>query len=161
MPVPEFVQRLRAHVGTEPLWLPGATAVILDGQDRVLLVRRTDTGRWALVSGIVEPGEAPARALAREVAEEVCLDLEVVALAYVDVTPLVTYPNGDRAQYLDHTFLCRPVRGTAALGDDEATDLGWFHLGNLPEPLATSSRDRLAQALAFRADPSAGTRFAR
>lgn len=161
MPVPEFVRRLRAAVGTELLWLPGATAVILDEDDRVLLVRRTDSGRWALVSGIVEPGEDPARALVREVAEEVCLDVEVLALAYVDVTPPVTYPNGDRAQYLDHTFLCRPGSGPAAVGDEEASDLGWFALDALPEPMTGSSRDRLAQALAFRDDPGAGTRFTR
>lgn len=161
MPVPEFVRRLRSHVGSDLLWLPGVTAVILDDADRVLLARRSDNGRWALVSGIVEPGEEPARALAREVAEEVGLVVEVVALAYVDVTPPMTYPNGDRAQYLDHTFWCRVVAGEAVVGDDESTDVGWFALDALPEPMTATSRDRLAQALAYREDPAAGTRFAR
>lgn len=161
MPVPEFVLRLRRHVGPELLWLPGATAVILDEADRVLLVRRTDNDRWALVSGIVEPGEEPARALAREVTEEVGLAVEVVALAYVDVTPPVTYPNGDRAQYLDHTFLCRVISGNAVVSDEEATDLGWFRLDALPEPMTATSRDRLAHALAYRADPASGAHFHR
>ena len=161
MPIPPFVADLRAHVGTAPLWLPGVTAVVLDPADQVLLVRRSDNGRWALVSGILEPGEDPAVGLAREVTEETGIVAEVHALAYVNVTQLITYPNGDRARYLDLTFLCRPLSGTAAVGDDEATDVGWFALDAVPADLSASSRDRLAHALKFRADPAAGTRFVR
>jgi len=161
VPIPTFVAELRAHVGTALLWLPGVTAVTLDADDRVLLVRRSDNGRWALVSGIVEPGEEPARALAREVEEETGVVVDVVALAYADVTPPVTYPNGDRAQYLDLTFVCRYVRGTAVVADEESTEVGWFPLDALPEPMTASSLDRLAHALAFRADPTAGARFHR
>ena len=161
MPVPEFVVRLRDHVGTELLWLPGVTGVVLDGTDRVLLVKRSDNGRWALVSGILEPGEEPARALVREIAEETRVDAEVLALAYVDVSRPVVYPNGDRAQYLDLTFLCRHVAGEAAVGDEESTAVGWFALEDLPEPLNPNSRERLAAALAYRSDPAAGARFVR
>jgi ADP-ribose pyrophosphatase YjhB (NUDIX family) len=145
VPIPDFVVALRARVGTDPLWLPGVTGVVLDDADRVLLVRRSDSGRWALVSGIVEPGENPAAGLVREVLEET----GVVA------------PNGDRARYLDTTFLCRYVSGTAVVGDDEATDVGWFALDEVPADLSESSRERLANALAFRANPAAGTRFTR
>jgi ADP-ribose pyrophosphatase YjhB (NUDIX family) len=159
VPIPPFVAELRTHVGTAPLWLPGVTAVVLDHAERVLLVRRSDSGRWALVSGILEPGEDPAVGLAREVTEETGVVVDVLALAYVNVTGLVTYPNGDRARYLDLTFLCRHVSGSAAVGDDEATDVGWFALDAVPMDLAASSRDRLAHALAYRSDPSSGTRF--
>lgn len=161
VPIPRFILDLRERVGTLPLWLPGVTGVVLDDADRVLLVRRSDNGRWALVSGIVEPGEEPAVGLAREVTEETGVVVDVEALAYVNVTPEVTYPNGDRARYLDLTFLCRYVSGTAVVGDDEATAVEWFTLEGVPPDLAPSSRDRLARALEFRADPSAGTRFVR
>ena len=161
MPLPRFVADLRAHVGTEPLWLPGVTAVVLDDADRVLLVRRSDSGRWALVSGILEPGEDPAVGLTREVTEETGVVVEVRGLAYVSVTRMVTYPNGDQARYLDLTFLCRHVRGTAVVGDDEATDVRWFALDEVPADLSASSVDRLARALEFRSDPAAGTRFVR
>jgi ADP-ribose pyrophosphatase YjhB (NUDIX family) len=161
VPVPEFVLRLRAHVGTEMLWLPGVTGVVLDDADRVLLVRRSDNGRWALVSGILEPGEEPARALVREVAEETRVSVAVDSLANVAVSAVVTYPNGDRAQYLDLTFVCRHVGGEAAVGDDESTAVGWFALDALPEPMNPSSRERLGVALAHRADPGRGTRFSR
>ncbi len=159
MPIPEFVARLREKVGSQLLWLPGATAVILDGDDRVLLVRRADNGLWALVSGIVEPGESPAVCLVREAREETGIEIEVQALAYLDVSREVTYPNGDRAQYLDTTFLCRVVAGTAHVADDESTAVAWFPLESVPPDMTESSKDRLAHALDYRRDPGSGARF--
>ena len=162
MPIPEFVRRLRAHVGTELLWLPGVSAVVVDEAGRVLLGRRADNGRWAVVSGILEPGEQPAVAAVREVLEETGVVAEVVGLAAVATDPdVVVYPNGDRAQYLDVTFACRFVSGEAHVADDESTEVGWFAPDALPEPLAASSRQRIERALTFRDVPERGAWFAR
>src|SRR5690606_10557191 len=114
MPVPEFVAALRAHVGHDLLWLPGVSGVVLDDDGRLLLGRRADTGRWAVPSGILEPGEEPAAGLVREVLEETGVDVVVDALVSVTVTDPVDYPNGDRSQHLDLCFLCRPVSALAA-----------------------------------------------
>ena len=161
MPIPEFVSRLRAHVGTELLWLPGVSAVVLDDDGRVLLGRRADNGRWAVISGILEPGEQPAVAIVREVLEETGVQAVVEGLAAVDTgSDVVVYPNGDRAQYLDLTFLCRAVGGEARVADDESTDVGWFAPDALPEPLVESSRERIARALAYRDAPHDRTWFA-
>src|SRR3954469_12897467 len=133
MPVPDFIARLREHVGHGLLWLPGVTAVVLRDDDWVLLVRRADNGRWAPISGIVEPGEHPVACAIREVFEETAVEVEVESLAWVHVTEPVTYPNGDLAQYLDHTFRCRYLRGEARVADDESTAVAWFPLDDLPE----------------------------
>lgn len=67
-------------------------AVIIDGDHRILLLRRpTDDfmgGLWELPSGKVEPGEDLDAALAREVDEETGLDLaEITAyLGFFDYT---------------------------------------------------------------------------
>lgn len=67
MPTPEFITRLRKHIGTELLWLSGATAVIQREEDgKILLVRRSDNGSWTPVTGIVDPGENPALTVVRE-----------------------------------------------------------------------------------------------
>lgn len=172
MPIPEFVAALRERVGNDLLWLSGVTAVVLHevgGVDHVLLGRRADTGEWAVVYGILEPGEQPAVAAAREVFEETCVPVRVDGLAsVVSGVDVVRYPNGDLSQYLDLTFLCTPdlaaepdPLGVAAVGDDESTAVGWFPLDDLPEPLADSTRKRLAYALTYRADPSAGPHFIR
>lgn len=147
MPIPEFVRRLRDGVGPDLLWLPGVSAVVLDEKRRVLLGRRADNGLWAVVSGILEPGEEPAVAVVRECLEETGVEVEVVALTSVTTSAEVTYPNGDRAQYLDVCFWCRPTGGEARVADDESTEVGWFRLDELPAPLARSTRERLSHAL--------------
>src|SRR4051794_18090857 len=133
MPVPDFITRLREQVGHGLLWFPGVTAVVLRDGDRVLLVRRADNGQWAPISGIVEPGEHPVACAAREVREETAVEVEVEGLAWVHVTAPVMYPNGDQAQYLDHTFRCRYIRGQASVADDESTEVAWFPVDHLPE----------------------------
>ncbi|QCB50755.1 NUDIX domain-containing protein [Rhodococcus sp. PAMC28707] len=147
MPVPEFVLSLRRRVGTAPLWLSGVSAVVLDENDRILLTRRRDNGLWAVVSGILEPGEEPGPAALREIAEETGLDAELIRLTSVDVTGPITYPNGDQAQYLDLTFLARRTGGDAHVADDENLAVEWFAPDALPETLLETSRLRIDKAL--------------
>ncbi|WP_371262049.1 GNAT family N-acetyltransferase [Phycicoccus sp. Soil802] len=149
MPTPDFVLALRERLGHDLLWMAGVTAVVRDERGHVLLGRRTDNGLWGLVSGILEPGEQPADGLLREIEEETGVVARIEALAGVWTQPEVTYPNGDRAQYLDLCFLARHVSGEARVNDDESTEVGWFPVDALPEGLAPNSRHKLATALAF------------
>ncbi len=163
MPTPDFVLALRSQIGHDLLWMPGVSAVVLHQDGRLLLGRRADNGLWAVVSGIPEPGEQPALAAVREVLEETGVEVTVQGLAAVSASPEpVRYENGDRAQYLDLTFLCRAVgTGDPQVADDESTDVGWFEADALPQPMMTSSHERIARALAFRAYPEGGAWFAR
>ncbi|MET7815798.1 NUDIX domain-containing protein [Streptomyces sp. NPDC005395] len=65
-----------------------AGVLLFDDRDRVLLVDPTYKPGWEFPGGVVEPGEAPARAAMREVAEETGLHLrDVPALLVVDWEP--------------------------------------------------------------------------
>jgi 8-oxo-dGTP pyrophosphatase MutT (NUDIX family) len=152
MPIPPYVAHLRTMIGTELMWMPGVTAVVLrdapgGGAQEVLLVRRSDNGEWTPVTGIVDPGEDPHVTAVREVLEEACVVAEVERLVWVSASGLVTHTNGDLAQYLDHTFRCRWVSGDPRPGDDESTDAGWFSLDALPQ-MREVHRERIATALA-------------
>ena len=146
MPIPDFVRDLRRHIGTAELWLPGVTAVVRRGDD-VLLVQRSDTGEWAPVTGIVDPGEDPGVAARREVQEETGVEVTVDRLAWVQALPTITHVNGDRAAYLDHTFACTFVSGDAHVGDDESLAVRWFPSADLP-PMQQTLRDRIECVLA-------------
>ncbi|MFI9151489.1 NUDIX domain-containing protein [Streptomyces sp. NPDC053367] len=62
-----------------------AGVLLFDDHDRVLLVDPTYKPGWEFPGGVVEPGEAPARAGVREVAEETGIRLDdVPALLVVD-----------------------------------------------------------------------------
>ena len=148
MPIPDFVVALRERIGTMSLWLPGVTAVVLrDGE--VLLVKRADNGQWTPVTGIIDPGEEPAVAAVREVLEEACVVAAAERLVWVSAGPTIVHENGDRGQYLDHTFRCTWVSGEPAVGDDESVDVRWFPLEDLPEMTLRNSQ-RIAYAVVNR-----------
>ncbi|TFB86242.1 NUDIX domain-containing protein [Cryobacterium algoricola] len=146
MATPDFVLELRKSIGHAPLWLIGVTAVVVRG-DEALLVRRADNGNWSNVAGVVDPGEEPADAAAREVLEESGLVAEVDALVGVFASEPLQYANGDHAQYLDVLFLCRWVSGEPHPADGENTAAAWWPLDALP-PLPGTHDERLRLALA-------------
>ena len=146
MPIPDFVVELRRLVGHAELWMPAVTAVVRRG-DEVLLVRRADTGEWAPVTGIVDPGEEAAAATAREVLEETGVRVRVDRLASTSVVRDVVHDNGDRAAYLDQCFACTWVSGEAYVGDDESSEVRWWPRDGLP-PMKQELRERIDAAFA-------------
>lgn len=149
MTTPNFILHLRRQIGHDPLWLMGITAVVIRADGKLLLARRADTSQWALVYGIIEPAEQPALTVRREVKEETGIDVTVTSLIAVTSSDrMLTYANGDQAQYMDHEFLCSPITEAEGLRqpgtpDHENTDAGWFDPNRLPENVASSTLERL------------------
>ena len=150
MPTPDFILDLRRFVGTRPLPLVGVTAVIVRGED-VLLGRRSDNGALTPVTGIVDPGEEPAVAAAREALEEAGVVIRVDRLAWVHQIPRITYGNGDQSDYLDLTFRCTWLDGEPFPVDGEMTQVGWFARDELRE-LDDDMRQRIRFALPERGE---------
>lgn len=146
MATPDFIREIRASAGHQLLWLPGVSAVVFDDEGRVLLGQRADNHRWALISGIPDPGEQPALAIAREVEEETGVRVAVERMVAVRSGRQVTYPNGDICQFMDLCFRCRALGGEARVNDDESLAVGWFALDDLPE-LTDYHHFRIKQAL--------------
>ncbi len=156
MAIPDFVLALRTKIGTAPLWLSGVTAVVVK-DEQILLVRRADNGAWTPVTGIIDPGEQPADAAVREVAEESGVRVVPERLAGVGVTDLVVYDNGDTSHYLDLTFRMLWTDGDPYPADGENTEAEWFPLDALP-PMSAEMTGRIEAALSDR--PSAAFRYA-
>ncbi|MFD4407982.1 NUDIX domain-containing protein [Streptomyces sp. NPDC058466] len=146
MGTPDFIRTIRASAGHQLLWLPGVSAVVFDDEGRVLLGQRSDNGRWALISGIPDPGEQPAACAVREVYEETAVRCEVERVVLVRAGEQVTFHNGDICQFMDTTFRCRAVGGEARVNDDESLEVGWFDVDALPE-LSEHALFRIKQAL--------------
>jgi 8-oxo-dGTP pyrophosphatase MutT (NUDIX family) len=155
MATPEFVLALRQKIGTAPLWLSGVTAVVVRDSE-VLLVKRADSGAWTPVTGIVDPGEEPAIAAAREVLEEADIVATAELLAWVRVIPEITYSNGDRTQYIDIVFRCSYVSGQPYPADGENTEAAWFALDELPE-----MSDDMLSRITVAVEATEGARFER
>jgi 8-oxo-dGTP pyrophosphatase MutT (NUDIX family) len=146
MPISPYLKSLRDELGTRLLFLPGVTAVVFDDAGRVLLAERADNGHWALIAGVMDPGEQPSETAVRECFEETAVHVVPERVISVITQPPNTYPHGDECQYVDIAFRCRAVGGEARVNDDESVAVGWFALDELP-PLSELARKRIELAL--------------
>jgi ADP-ribose pyrophosphatase YjhB (NUDIX family) len=109
---------------------PCAGGIVHDAAGRLLLVRRGTApaaGSWSVPGGRCLPGESPAAACVREVAEETGLVVEVVRLAGT-----VERAAPDGGTFVIDDFVCRVVGGALVAGDD-ATDARWVTTAELAE----------------------------
>lgn len=130
----DYVRWLRQHIGSEPIWLVYATALIVNEDGRILLQQRTDFEAWGLPGGVMEPGESLLQALHREVGEETGLAIRVERLIGLYTSPefMVHYPNGDIVHPVTACFLARPRGGALRPDGQESRALQWFSLEELP-----------------------------
>jgi len=133
----EYIQSLRQHIGHSPILMVGAATLIVDDQNRLLLMKRSDSGCWGPPGGAVEPGEVVETAAKREVLEETGLQVEEMSLFGVFSGPelFYRYPNGDEVYNVTIVYLSRDVRGDILL-NGEHTEWHWFAPKNIPDNLS-------------------------
>lgn len=119
----DYLASLRQHVGHAPLLMVGAATLIVDEQDRLLLMKRSDSGCWGPPGGAVELGEVVETAARREVREETGLELGEMSLFGVFSGPelFYIYPNGDEVYNVTIVYLTCISNGEVHL-NDEHTD---------------------------------------
>ena len=131
----------------------GCSATIFDAtHEKVLLTRRTDSGRWCVPGGYMEPGESLTEACIREVEEETGLRVRIVRLIGVYTNPhlLLEYPDGNRWQLVVLHFEVEVVGGDVGTSN-ETTAVEYFGRTEI-EHLEMSTLDRLRTADAFTAE---------
>ncbi|MBI4732872.1 MAG: NUDIX domain-containing protein [Chloroflexi bacterium] len=142
----DYLASLRQHVGHAPLLMVGAAALIVDDRNRLLLLKRSDSGCWGPPGGAVELGEAVEDAARREVREETGLELGGLSLFGVFSGPelFYRYPNGDEVHNVSIVYLTRERRGEVRL-NGEHTAWGWFAPADIPENISPPILPAIAQ----------------
>jgi ADP-ribose pyrophosphatase YjhB (NUDIX family) len=107
--------------------VPATSVVVVDNQDRIVLQRRRDNGKWDLPGGVMELGESLAECAIREVNEETGLDVEVVSIVgvYSDPGHILAYEDGEARQEFAICFKARILGGQVAVSD-ESHDVGFY-----------------------------------
>lgn len=108
----------------------GSDAAIFDSEGRILLMRRSDNGKWCLPCGWLDPGESPEQAAVREVLEETGLEVEVIGLVQIFGTPAGSVYGPHGAVTL--VYLCKVKGGTLRLSH-EGTELSYHHIEEISE----------------------------
>jgi 8-oxo-dGTP diphosphatase len=110
------------------LLIPCVGAIIRDGSERLLLIRRghePGAGLWSIPGGRVEPGETDAQALVRELREETGL-----LVAPGPLVGSVQRPAGDGRVLDIRDYAAEVIGGLLAAGDD-AADARWVSAGEM------------------------------
>lgn len=125
--------------------VPAASAIVVDGDGRVLLQRRTDNGMWALPGGKMELGESIGECAVRETLEETGITVEIVGIVgtYTNPGHVFAYDNGEVRQEFSICLLAHPTGGSLR-PSDESFEVAWF----TPEatedlPMVPSIRKRI------------------
>lgn len=125
----------------------GANAIVVNEMGEVLLIQRSDNGRWCLPGGHVDYGETITQTAVREAYEETGIRIEVERLSGVYSQPYQAVEGLERpSHYVIVALVCRPVGGELTTSQ-ESTDVRYFSPDQLPDTLWSWHRERIEDAL--------------
>ena len=145
-----YLGRVRASVGDEDtIFFVGARGVVLDDQNRILLIQRSDNHRWAIPAGAMELGESMEDCAIRETYEE-------TGLRATSLTPFAFYTRYTFTNLYGHTyqqilmsFRIYSWEGELVRQTEESVDAGFFSLDALPGPPSFILDETLADLATF------------
>ncbi len=107
-------------------------AAVTDGDGRLLLIQRADSGFWLYPTGWADVGYSAAEVAVKEVHEETGIRCEVERpIAIIDGLRA----GFSRVPLYSIVFLCRATGGELAPHPLECLDVGWFSRDDLPDPV--------------------------
>jgi 8-oxo-dGTP diphosphatase len=141
-----ILKEVARHILRRPV--VGIAAVARRSDGKILLIRRGDTGTWALPGGTLEWGEPAAESLRRELREEAGATL-VSAGRLIGV---YTAPHRDVRMHGVTILVDAKVEDTISGPENplEVLEARFFGLLEIPRPLAYTGDEMLEQALSGR-----------
>lgn len=134
-----YISEIRKKVGHDAIFMPAAGGSIIKN-NKILLQKRTDNGKWALNGGGLELGETFREALNREIKEE--LGIKMVKPKLVNIYSgndmHVIYPNGDEVFAILAIYIAEEYEGEIKLDYNEVAEIAWFELDKLPDNINES-----------------------
>jgi len=138
--------------------VPAASAIVMNGEGKILLHRRSDNTLWGLPGGAMEVGESIGETVVREVKEETGLDVvpECIVGIYSNPKHVIAFSDGEVRQEFSVCFVCRIVGGALRVSE-ESFEVSFF----IPDeaerlPMHESNRMRIRHYLEHRAQPYIG-----
>lgn len=134
----DYMMDMRALVGSRPIFQNGASVIVINQDQQMLMGLRSDNQCWGYAGGSIELGENLEEAAYRELEEE--FDIKANGLKLFGVFSgkelYYKYPNGDEVYNIDTVFICDDYQGTPKADGEEITELKWFDLDQLPENIS-------------------------
>ncbi|MDY6940859.1 MAG: NUDIX hydrolase [Cyanobacteriota bacterium] len=136
----QYIQTVLGIIFRHPI--AGTTIVPILPDNRIVLVRRQDNGKWSLPGGIVDWGEDIPSAAKREIKEETGLDLIKIRR----LVGVYSAPDRDPRIHSICIVLEAEVDGTTNIGDTlEIAEVAPFERSELPLGDLSHDHDRQLQ----------------
>lgn len=139
--------------------VPSVNVVVTNDAGKILLIRRSDNGNWAMPGGAVDLGESLAQAGVRETREETGIDCDITGLVgvYSDPRHVILYTsNGEVRQEFSVVLTARVVGGDLATSS-ETSEVRWVPAAEISGyPMDRSMRLRIGHYLANSGTPVIG-----
>jgi 8-oxo-dGTP pyrophosphatase MutT (NUDIX family) len=130
--------------------VPSVNVVVTDATGRILMIRRTDNGNWAVPGGAIDLGESMAQAAVRETVEESGITCEVTGIVgiYTDPRHVIHYTSDDEVrQEFSIVLTARPVSGEPT-PSKESSEVHWVERDDISAlQMDRSMRARIKQYL--------------
>jgi 8-oxo-dGTP pyrophosphatase MutT (NUDIX family) len=142
----DYILQLREYIGHRPILMVGAAILLIDRKNRLLMMKRSDSGCWGIPGGSLEPGEIVESAAKREMFEETNLEVGEMSLFGVFSGPelFYKYPNEDEVYNVIVAYLSQAWRGEVNL-NDEHTEWRWFSANEIPEDISPPIKPVIAR----------------
>jgi len=105
--------------------MDGATGIVFDNRQKLLLVKRRDVPVWVFPGGGIEKNETPERAVVREIFEESGYKVKILKK--------VAEYKYKGIKKKNHVFKCQILSGHSRISQ-ESKEVALFNLNNLPNP---------------------------
>lgn len=133
----DYIKYMREMIGNKPMFLVGAGVLILNKQNQLLLMRRSDNNMWSILGGSLNLGETFEKAAIREAYEEANIRVSNLKLFTLisGEEYFHTYPNKDQVYNVGAIFWTRDYEGILEIDNEESLELKFFDLKKLPEQI--------------------------
>ncbi len=132
----DYIRRLRKLVGQMPIVTCSAGVLIVNDQNQLLLLLRTDNDTWGLPGGVLEPGESLEETARRELKEETGLEIGNLKLfnVYSGKELYARYPEGE-IYTVAIIYLTTDFKGDMKADGIETKDIKFYSIEDLPEKI--------------------------
>jgi 8-oxo-dGTP pyrophosphatase MutT (NUDIX family) len=134
----DYIEQLRSKVGHQPIILVGATMLIIDEQNRLLMQLRSDNGMWGTPGGYMDLGETIEDTARRETLEETGIKIGNMSLFSIYSGPKLCYeyPNGDQVQMVSIVYITKDYSFVSENHDKEVREIRFFPIKSLPDNIS-------------------------
>jgi 8-oxo-dGTP pyrophosphatase MutT (NUDIX family) len=133
-----YMNELRRLVGNRPIIMVGSALLVMNQDNQLLMIKRTDNKCWGIPGGAMELGEDLEDTVKREAKEEIGIDVKELELfgVYSGKDLYYKYPNGAEVYNISVVYMTRNIKDSIKVNQDEHNEYGYFDVNQLPAEIS-------------------------